>query len=106
MSTVTQRHEIKLTLQTGGERQITQTFQNPLSNSDTLVTGITEINTALLTNDFWYEDPRTEKESDEYTNDNKITKIIKADIFEQTKTVENNKTTLVEVTETIYQEAG
>lgn len=100
------RYELKLTFQTGGERSIIQTLQNPLFNSDTIVTQISNLNSYLeQNNDFWYEDPKTPQESESYTDENKITKVVKAEIFEQSKTVEDNKTTLVEITETIYKES-
>lgn len=102
--TKTERHEIKFTFQTGAGREIIQTFQNPNSDSDTIIAQIPNLNSYLATNnDFWYEDPR-ELIGGIYTDDNKIIKVVKADIFDQTKVIEDNKTTLLEVTETIYQE--
>lgn len=100
----TETHEIKFTLQTGGNRKIIQSFKNPIANTETILTGISQVNLSLSTNDFWYEDPKTSQEAADYSDENKIIKIVKADIFDQTKTVDGNKVTLVEVTETVYNE--
>lgn len=110
MNEQTSREEIQFYLQTGAGRIIKQTFKNPLpeSQSETMISKIGTLNQSLAggLNNMWYEDPRLNIAGADYTNDNKIIKIIKADLYESTKTVTDNVTQTIERITTIYNETN
>lgn len=91
--TITETNVIKLKVKTAeglmGALYATVSLKNPLFDTDTLVTKIGEINTMLTgeLQNMWFPDAPLARD------DNPFAEIVKAELFEQTKTVsEDGKT--------------